>query len=802
MQSIKQPAIVREQASDATVVDRSHDSLVLRIIVPAALAMAVVLLASALLMYLVFDRQVARKVEAQAVYVQNMISNETALLASIMAAALEVIGDDQQLRDNLQHHDREALMNNANPLFAKLREEQLVTHFYFNAPDRRNILRVHDPFRHGDIIERHTTLKADQTKAVVWGLEFGKYGTFTLRVVKPLLNEGEVIGFIELGAEIDHVLKHVERSIDGRILISLNKALVERKDWELGKITHGLRGDWELFQERIVLEPLNGWANSRSLYTIVSSHLAGENRVTISGDSYHLQPIALRDVTDQPVGEILLLLDTSSDILGMQQAIFWLLLSGSLVSIVTGVFLFSVARVIKRKLMSSRQALVNMNRELDRMAHYDVLTELPNRALFQDRLNHALIESQRNQSMLVLLYLDLDRFKPINDSLGHLRGDLLLRKVAERLEGAVRAVDTVARLGGDEFIVLLQGLHSSKEVILIGTRVASSIINVLEEPFDLDGYEAKISTTIGIAVFPTDGIAPAALMQNVDTALYHAKARGRGQFAFYEPHMNAEAEERLRMEGQLQRALERNELELHFQPTVSPENDRVEVVEALIRWRHPERGLLGANQFMPLAEGTGLIILIGKWVLREAAKVARGWPVEASQHIKLAVNLSVEQLKQKGLVQDLCAVFNETGLAPGQLVLEFTEGSFMNGHGCVPKQLERLHDLGVELAIDDFGTSYSSLARLKSLPVSTLKIDRSLISEIPDKESGARIVETIIGMCRSLHLRVIAEGVETQEQVEFLRQHRCDLAQGFWFMRPVPVDVLIAYLGKHPQQAA
>jgi diguanylate cyclase (GGDEF)-like protein/PAS domain S-box-containing protein len=415
------------------------------------------------------------------------------------------------------------------------------------------------------------------------------------------------------------------------------------------------------------------------------------------------------------------------------------------------------------------------------LAFHDALTALPNRLLFTDRLSLAVAQARRSNTRLAVMFLDLDRFKIINDSLGHSVGDELLRRVGERLEAAVREADTVARLGGDEFTILVPGLLYDDDA----ARVARKILEAVSEPFSIGGRELFVTTSIGVSLFPSDGEDAETLVRNADTAMYRAKEQGRDNYQLYAPAMNARAVERLLLESRLRPALNNGELTVHYQPVVDLRNGRIAGAEALLRWAHPDLGLVPPARFIPIAEMSGLIVPIGSWVLREACARAREWQREWPG-LTVSVNLSSRQFQQADLVADVRRALKETGLDPGSLDLEITESSAMQNAEQSIATLSDLKELGVGISMDDFGTGYSSLAYLKRFPIDKIKVDQSFIRDIPDDSDDAAIVTAIIAMARSLQLVVVAEGVETEEQIDFLKQHGCDRMQGFVMSRAVP----------------
>lgn len=428
------------------------------------------------------------------------------------------------------------------------------------------------------------------------------------------------------------------------------------------------------------------------------------------------------------------------------------------------------------------------------LAHHDPLTGLPNRALFQDRLEQAMGRAERNADLLALLYLDLDRFKTINDSLGHIAGDRLLQAVAERLENCVRETDTICRQGGDEFIIVLADIGDTE----IPARIAEKILRHLSEPFDLDGHVLGTSFSIGIAVYPSDGDSPEALMKNADTAMYHAKESGRNTYHFFTEAMNANALERLQIENELRRALSRNELLLHFQPQVQLETGLIMGAETLIRWQSPVLGFVPPGRFISIAEESGLIVPIGRWVLREACLRAREWYDRGFEDVSVAVNISALQFRRDDIVATVRDVLTETRLPPEYLELELTESLLMQHAEDVLDTVQRLKELGVRLSIDDFGTGYSSLSYLKRFAVDRLKIDQGFVRDMVNDPDDAAIVRAIVQLGRSLKLDVIAEGAESRAQIDFLIKEGCREAQGYYFCPPVTHETFMDILKRGP----
>jgi diguanylate cyclase (GGDEF)-like protein/PAS domain S-box-containing protein len=419
--------------------------------------------------------------------------------------------------------------------------------------------------------------------------------------------------------------------------------------------------------------------------------------------------------------------------------------------------------------------------KMSHLAQHDSLTNLPNRILLNDRLSQAMAMAHRHGTKLAVLYLDIDRFKHINDSAGHTAGDRLLQSIAERLLGCVRSSDTVSRQGGDEFVILLCEVAHAQDAAV----TAEKMLAALSEPYRIDEFELHASASIGIATYPQDGTSAEGLLKNADAAMYQAKECGRNNYQFFKAEMNERAVEHHSLERDLRHALEQRQFVLHYQPKVDLRTGAISGIEALLRWRHPTRRLIRSSRFITIAEDSGLIVPIGKWVLREGCRQAKLWQDTPLAPMSIAINVSPVELRAKNFVGGVREILAETGLAARYLELEITETFLMQDASSTGMVLEELKDMGIGLALDDFGTGYSSLSYLKRFPIDTLKIDRSFVRDLATDSDDASIVCAVINMGRSLNMRVVAEGVETPEQCAFLRNHQCPEAQGFYFGEPV-----------------
>jgi len=424
-------------------------------------------------------------------------------------------------------------------------------------------------------------------------------------------------------------------------------------------------------------------------------------------------------------------------------------------------------------------------------AFHDPLTGLPNRALLMERLNICLGKARRGGKLLALLYLDLDLFKSVNDGIGHVAGDSVFQELARRLTSCVRDADTVARIGGDEFVVLLPEIVRAEDAAIVARKLLESVA----EPFIASGRRLDLTTSIGVSVFPNDGDDAETLLRNADNAMYRAKERGRNNYQLSVPQLSDEAVKRLDVQAGLRLAIERQELVLHYQPVLSLTTGRIVELEALVRWQHPEKGLIMPGDFIDVAEKAGMMVSLGHWVLKSASSQLRVWQEKGFPDLRVAINLSPSQFHERNLASTVQQALTDSSLKPETLEIEITEGVAMEDAEVTVANLMALRDLNVGISIDDFGTGYSSLSYLKKFPVTTLKIDRSFVTDVATNSADAGIVRAVVAMAHGLKLNVIAEGVETEEQFAYLRDNGCDALQGYWFSRPKPVeavDVLLA----------
>lgn len=508
--------------------------------------------------------------------------------------------------------------------------------------------------------------------------------------------------------------------------------------------------------------------------------------------------IGVRQLYDFPLA-VVVGLSEDEQLAPVHQAMgvhIWQAVFGSVLVIVVMAILGRLSWQLSLSRRRAAEEQVAHAERVEYLAYHDGLTSLPNRSLFSKLLNQSIQQARRQNTQLSVLFLDLDRFKHINDTLGHEAGDQLLVEVAQRLQGCLRASDTVARLGGDEFVAVLPEPAGTQGAG--ATVVAQKILAAVARPFALLDQEFRITVSIGISTYPQDGEDEQTLTKNADIAMYQAKADGKNNFRFYSQALNTNTLERLNLEAGLRRALEHNEFELHYQAKQDVRSGRITGVEVLLRWRHPDLGTVAPMHFIPLAEESGLIVLIGKWVLRTACRQNMAWQRMGLPRLSMAVNLSPRQFADENMLQDIKDILAETGMDASLLELEISESLLMSKSDKTLGLLQALKALGVQIAIDDFGSGYASLARLREFPLDAIKIDRSFIRELADGQQDHELTRTIIAVGKSLSLKVVAQGVETKGQADYLRENACDELQGFYLNRPMQAEQVLELLKRPP----
>lgn len=725
----------------------------------------------------------------QAVYQAQLNSH-----AEKMQAALRFLEQDSDLRRAFAAGDRQQLQAYAAPIFERLREELNITHFYVLDPQRVCFLRVHQPQRYGDLIDRYTALEAERSGQLAYGAELGPLGTFTLRVVIPWYADGQLLGYLELGEEVETLYSEVASAFGVELLLLIDKHHVKQSDWEAGMRMLGRDADWSRLEHAVI--PFH--TSER-----VPTDLGAEQPLPLpafNGATQTLWRMSLpvQDAGQREVGRLILLRDVSQ----RSHDLFDTTVLIGVVAAVVGMLLFTSYYLVLdraewqlesweeqlRREAYERERLQEAHiRDLEHAVLYDALTELPNRKLLQERITQAIGADGTEHGTFAVLSLELHRLREINDTLGHEIGDLLLQKIAVRLSQAVCDNDVLARPGGGEFMLLLHGRDQET-----AARDAQRLLALLGEPFTIQGLTLDIGATIGIALYPLHGGDAAILLRRVDVAQRYAK-RAHEAYAVYETERDPHNLRWLKLFGELRKAINSGGLQLHYQPQLDLMSDRVERVEALARWQHPELGVVSPDEFVTLAEDTGLIRPFTTWVLDQALYQCHQWR-EAGLSLQVAVNLSAHNLLDSALPELIAKLLQRWQLDSRSLSLEITESAFMYEPVRVMEVVRRLHAMGLALAIDDFGTGYSSLAYLKRLPISELKIDRSFVAEMLQDDSDAMIVKSTIDLAHDLGLTVVAEGVETLEVQQALKVSGCDAIQGYYLSRPLPAAALVEWL--------
>ena len=677
------------------------------------------------------------------------------------------------------NRDRDELLRLSTPIYKKLKEDNSyfnIMNFY--TPDTHDFLRLNKPDLFGNNLQsfHKITVKANESKEIQSGIEVGEYGIY-YRVIFPVFKDNKHIGAFEFGIDIKYLMSRLSILNLHTPLLLVSKASAEpiykhneSADSYIGEFTNNYS----------FVKYSQSTEEKKSILDIADKRIINESNYIVNNDDAKyliFRGYTLHDYKDSDIGYFVFM-DEMDYYMDTIVVIRW-------ISIIATILLVIIIVELIYKLINKYTAELTEQKDiLDYQAHYDLLTGLSNRVLFNDRLEQAVEKAKRQDGRFALLFIDLDRFKQINDSLGHSVGDKVLQIIAKRLQSVVRKEDSISRLSGDEFTILIQDLKQVTDASFLAQKIISS----LAEAINIENHTLYITSSIGISIFPNDGLDANNLLKYADAAMYKAKEEGRNNFQYYSSEMTEKAFERVVMEASIRKALDNNEFVVYYQPQVDGRTDKLVGMEALVRWLHPNVGLVFPDKFIPLAQETGLILAIDQWVMNSAMKQITKWYEMGLNPGILALNLSMRQLGQEGCVDKLGLMLKESGCRPEWLELEVTEGEIMKNPENAIDVLKKISNMGIELAVDDFGTGYSSLSYLKRLPIDKLKIDKSFVNGLPDDEEDVSIARAIIALAHSLKLSVIAEGVETKEQKEFLVENGCDFIQGYFYSKPIPSD--------------
>jgi len=706
------------------------------------------------------------------------------------------LSEDKTIKDSLLSNSIADL--NLHLFSTELADKTSLKHTWFQiiTPDGNSFYRSWTDKRGDKVTKvRHDIAKVIRSPKLTSSISAGKFD-LTFKAIVPIYNNKKFIGLIETISKFNSITKKMKQN-NYETIVLVDK--IHKKNF-INPFTNTFIKDYYVANMDVDQDCLTIVKNRGVAFFInrATFYINLENNKLIN--TYHFP-----DINGKKMAYFIVFQDL--DTINFHNIIR---VRNSLILFVISIFIFLIGLSyylynkkykqfmqemninLEQKVQIKTQELENQSKKLEHLAQHDFLTKLPNRMLLIDRLKQSIKHAKRTKKKINVLFLDLDRFKEINDTYGHEVGDTLLKNVANRLNSCIREEDTIARLGGDEFTIIL---NSTDEIQTIA--VANKIIDIMHDSITIDDIELHSTFSIGISTFPDDGNSPDILLRNADTAMYEAKDSGKNTYRFYNSKMTELAFERVLLENNLRKAIEHKEFEAYFQPKIDARTDKVIGLEALIRWNHPELGLIPPVKFIPFAESIGLIIEIDKWMMREATTQVLKWKNEGIKTGKLSINASAKQLENKNCIRDLNSLINTIGFNPKDLEIEITEGQIMKSTQHVTSVLNKIREIGISISIDDFGTGYSSLSYLKRLPIDKLKIDRSFIKDIPEDQDDIAIVKTIIALANNLSLELIAEGVETEQQKNFLFKEGCHNIQGYLYSKPLPADKCREFLIKH-----
>ena len=762
---------------------RQTTNLAYRVLIPTGLTLTILLAIGIFTSQKQFETALSEHVSRRLDVLSEEFKTELIHKSNVLESTLLLLRDNQSLNEAFEKRDKKRLLKISETLFNNVLKKNHISHFYFTDLQRVNFLRVHDPDRSGDIINRLTTIEAEKTNTIITGIELGPLGTLTLRSVAPWYdNKGNNIGYVELGIDIIFFLKEASELNQLDLFLSIRKTLLSRALWEQGQTLFGHSSNWELFEnfaissEHRLTEKL--YPHIPELGPVLESE-SGTGLTHIVGESsYRWQTFPINCFAEQHVGNIFVAVNVTDWLKNYNSIARKTILVYLFISLL---LMFVLHRYIRR-IQAAEVLAHDAMEQLQQLASFDQLTLLPNRQLFVRKLEQRLEESRRFEQQFAICFIDIDNFKNINDSMGHDQGDSLLQDLSHRLKGCLRDYDILSRFGGDEFVLLMPHTKPNEAAI-----VADKLLQAANKAFLLKDEEVYVTFSIGISMFPQDGNSRDILVRHADAAMYQAKEAGKNCYHFYTSNINDLLQRQRLIDLRLRKAIEKDELQLFYQPQFDLQSGKISACEALLRW-HPQQGeQISPAEFIPIAEKTSLINNIGNWVLDQACLQRKAW-AEKGLDIRIDINLSGRQLRNNNIYQLIDEKLNKHGLEFSDIGIELTENSLIEADENLIESMSRLIEQGTTIAIDDFGTGYSSLSYLKIFPITTVKIDKAFVRDAPYDPDDRAIMTAIVAMSHSLGLQVIVEGIETEHQEQIAREIGCDQAQGFYYQKPRPAN--------------
>lgn len=755
-----------------------------RLLIPIFALLFILIITFYIAFFLLLNNQIEDKQKVLSAQVTNMLKHLKHERVTVLTALETQIAQDKRLPELIKKKARKKLYQRYNHIYEVYHRIYGISHFYFHNKDLTTLLRIHKPKQYGDKIDRYTLLQAQKKRKTISGIELGTFGTYTLRVVTPVMDRGNIVGFIELGINYKRFLQKLSSffNINTALFIEANK----NNSLNATRLKHAhlkLIGDKTLKQNHFLsystLKEIDQYYPE--FFKII--HLPSQTtQVTLNDRIMQVSSIMIHDINGKKVGDLLIF----NDITAIKASFDSLIILFSVGTLLVILVLFSS---LKALLALTDKEIAKQEATIKYQAHYDTLTGLPNRLLSLDRLEQFIRNGNRENQRFALLFVDLDDFKKVNDTLGHDIGDLLLIEVSNRLSKHLRAVDTVGRLGGDEFIILLQHIHEPEDA----TIVVKNILKSFERPFEIQEHQIFSGCSIGVAIYPEDGAAVADILRSADLAMYHAKMQGKQHYARYQSSMSKKLTQRVQIENQLQEALANHEFSVCYQPQIDLVSEKVSGAEALLRWENPTLGSVPTDTFIPIIEQNGMILEIGMFVLTQLFQTLHEWK-EQGITLSISVNLSPKQFEDHNLIPFIKSQLQSLDLSGDQIQIELTEEMMMQATKEAKETISSLKELGIMIAMDNFGTGYASLSYLRRFPFDILKIDRTFITHMLMHKDDRALVDTSIAIAKSLKLKVIAVGVEDARAISYLKERGCSQAQGFYYAQAMDTKAFEAFL--------